>query len=153
LVLLGCFLEHASPTKKLQQSVAELNKSARWGQIGAAARMVEPTYRDKFIETHAHWGKSVQIADSELLQLEVAPGGENAIAMIAYSWYAKDVMTLHGSVVQQRWVLDSDYAALLSETVIEGDPRLLHPAPPAPMRDALGTSGGELSMSGLSGDP
>jgi hypothetical protein len=56
-------------------------------------------------------------------------------------------------VVQQRWVLDSDYAALLSETVIEGDPRLLHPAPPAPMRDALGTSGGELSMSGLSGDP
>lgn len=126
LVLLGgCFLHHATPGEKLSKTVQELNKSARWGQIGAATQMVEASYRERFLATHHHWGRSVEIADTEVVHMEVAAGNESAIAMVAYSWYSTDAMTLHASLVRQTWVAEEQSFALISETVIDGDPRLL----------------------------
>jgi hypothetical protein len=125
LVLSGCFLQHASPGEKLSKSVQELNKSARWGQIGAAAQMVDASYRQQFLASHRHWGRTLQVADTELVHMEVAAGNESAIAVIAYSWYSTDAMTLHASLVRQRWLAEDQTFALISETVIDGDTRLL----------------------------
>jgi hypothetical protein len=139
LLLAGCFLENASSAKKLNDAVTEMNKATRWGQIGMAAQMVEPVYRQKFIANHSRWGELVQVADSEVVHVEIAPGDESAIAFVTYQWYEMEAMTLHESVVRQRWSRAGDGYALLSEVVIRGDGRLFasDDAKPAPMRDPL----------------
>ena len=116
-------------------------KATRWGQVGMAAQMVEPVYRQKFVENHAHWGNRVQLADSEILQIEMQPGAESAVAVISYEWYMTESMTLHQSVVRQRWSRAGEGYALISETVVQGDTRLFAPddAPgkTAPMTDPM----------------
>src|SRR5688500_366681 len=125
-LLSGCFLHHASAGEKLNKSVQELNKSTRWGQIGSAAGMVDPIYRKQFMTSHQHWGGSVQVADTEIVHMEVANGQESAVSVIAYSWYATESMTLHTSLVRQRWTAEGQTFVLISEAVIEGDMRLLN---------------------------
>lgn len=141
VLLSGCFLENASSGKQLTEAVTEMNKAARWGQVALAAQMVVPMYRQQFLENHAHWGKSVQLADSEIVHIEMQPGAESALAVVAYEWYMTQTMTLHQSVVRQRWSREGEGFALISEVVVSGDGRLLSPDgdPPkvAPMRDPM----------------
>jgi hypothetical protein len=142
VVLSGCLLESASTSKKLNDSVEAINKATRWGQLGQAQMLVDPIYRSRFMETHSHWGQLIQLADSEVMQVELAPDKQSAISVISYQWYMNDAMTLHESVVRQRWSRMSDHFALFSETVVQGDPRLLQPkAGPAVM-----TADGELGL-------
>ena len=56
--------------------------------------------------------------------MEMTPDHDNAIAIIAYNWYLTDTMTLHATVVRQRWAdLNGNYG-LISEAIVQGDPRL-----------------------------
>ena len=155
VLLSGCFLQHATAGDKLTKTVQELNKSTRWGQIGSAAGMVDPSYRPQFLASHKHWGGAVQVADTELVHMEIAAGSESAISVIAYSWYATESMTLHMSLVRQRWTAEGQSFALISETVIDGDPRLLNKDAkdaPAPMHDPLSISGDSAAAVGNVGD-
>lgn len=153
--LTGCFLQHASKGEKLSKAVQELNKSTRWGQIGSASGMVDPSYQKKFIDSHGHWGGAVQIADTEVVHMEVAQGNESAISVVAYSWYATESMTLHSSLVRQRWTAEGQGFALISEVVIDGDARLLNKDAkngPETMRDPLSMSGDSASGVGTGED-
>jgi hypothetical protein len=126
----GCLLESASASKKFSDSVEQMNKAARWGEIRQATRMVDPAYQAAFASSHADWGSLIQVADSEVTQLDLAPDKESAVAVITYDWYLTSAMTLHKSVVRQRWTRrphSSDFG-LLSEAVVKGDPRLLVPS-------------------------
>ena len=139
-LLAGCLLENASAGKKLTDAVTEMNKATRWGQLNFAAQMVEPVYRPQFLANHAHWGERVQVADSEVVHVELTPDEDNAVAMIVYQWYATEAMTLHQSVVRQRWAREGDGYALLSETIVQGDARLFAQADagkPAPLNDPM----------------
>lgn len=127
----GCLLESATSSKKFSETVQQMNKATRWGQLGQAARMVDPAYRAQFTSNHAGWGEQIQVADSEVVQLDLAPGQGSATAVISYEWYLKSAMTLHQSVVKQRWSRGQGGFGLLSEVVVEGDARLLSPRPAA----------------------
>jgi hypothetical protein len=144
-LLAGCFLDNASSSRKLSDAVTELNKATRWGQLNLAAQMVEPVYRPQFLANHAHWGERVQVADSEVVHVEMAQGEDDAVAVIVYQWYETQAMTLHQSVVRQRWSRAGDGYALLSEFVVQGDGRLFGEptgaAKPPPVSDPmLGTA-------------
>lgn len=156
-LLSGCFLHHATKGEKLSKTVQELNKTTRWGQLRTAAGMVDPSYRKQFMISHQHWGGSVQVADTEIVHMEIANGAESAISVIAYSWYATESMTLHTSLVRQRWAAEGQSFLLISEAVIDGDLRLLDKnassSPNAPMRDPLGLSGDSLSTMDIEGEP
>ena len=82
----------------------------------------------------------IQVADSEVLQLEIAQDKESAVSVISYEWYLNDAMTLHQSVVRQRWTRMSGGFGLFSEAVVQGDARLLaqHNAPMTADSGALG---------------
>lgn len=140
-LLTGCLLENASSGKKLSDAVTEMNKATRWGQLSLAAQMVEPVYRPQFLANHAHWGERVQVADSEIVHVELAADEDNAVAMVVYQWYATEAMTLHQSVVRQRWAREGDGYALLSETIVQGDARLFAEASgsgkPQPVHDPM----------------
>ena len=144
LLLLGC-LDDVSPAKQLNEAVNEMNKATRWGQLGTAAQMVEPTYRAQFADKHRHWGSQVQVADAEIMHIELQPGEETAVAVIAYQWYEMSAMTLHQTVVRQRWSrVDGGYT-LISEAIIQGDERIF--------KRAAETSGGEVAPPELMSDP
>jgi len=121
----GCFLDNASPTKRLADAVHEMNDSARWGRIGAASNFVDASYRHEFVQTHRRWGRTIKLADGEVLSVQFAEDRESAEAIVTYSWYDLDTMTLHDTVVKQEWRADDDFYGLSKETVIEGDKRLL----------------------------
>lgn len=121
----GCFLDNASPTKQLADTVHEFNDSARWGRIGSAAKFVEAGYRVRFVEAHRSWGRNIKLADGEVLSVSFADDRQSAQAIVTYSWYDLDTMTLHDTVIRQTWKSQEDFYGLSDETVIEGNPRLL----------------------------
>jgi hypothetical protein len=139
-LLAGCFLDNASSGKQLTDAVTEMNKATRWGQLNLASQMVEPVYRRQFMANHAQWGERVQVADSEIVHVEMAEGEDSAVAVIVYQWYETAAMTLNQSVVRQRWSRAGDGYALLSEAVVQGDSRLFAVAASAkatPMSDPM----------------
>lgn len=125
--LSGCFLNNASPTRKIGDTVHDMNDQARWGRMGDAAQYVDPTYRSTYLTNHRRWGSAIQLADAEVVHVQIASDAANATAFVTYSWYSMDDMTLHQSVVRQRWSSqeESDSYALISESVVQGDPLLL----------------------------
>ena len=142
VLLGGCLLESANAGRKLSDTVEAMNKATRWGQLDQAERLVDPIYRSRFTASHAHWGRSIQLADSEVMQVELAPDKDSAISIIAYQWYTNDAMDLRQSVVRQRWSRSGGSFGLFSEAVVQGDPRLLQPNGPKVMT----TAGGELGI-------
>ncbi len=114
------------PSKRFHETVLDMNKSTRWGQMGDAALWVEPSYRPKFVETHARWGQDIQVADSEVVSVQMAPDQDQAVALVNYQWYLMSAMTLHTTVIQQRWTQVNEHFLLVSELVVQGDDRLLH---------------------------
>src|SRR5262245_49838857 len=125
LALTGCFMANTSPAKKIGDTVHDLNDQARWGRIGDAALLVDVSYRNTFLSAHQAWGSEIQLADTEIVHVQIAPDAEHANAIVNYSWYAMDSMTLHETTVRQRWSAVSGGYALMSEAVVKGDPRLL----------------------------
>jgi hypothetical protein len=136
-LLLGCMGVGDGPAKRFHETVLDMNKSTRWGQMGDAAMWVEPTYRPKFVETHARWGQDIQVADSEVVSVQMAPDQDQAVALVNYQWYLMSAMTLHTTVIQQRWTQVNEHFLLVSELVVQGDDRLLHAG------KVLGSEGGE----------
>jgi hypothetical protein len=144
-VFLGGCLGSMGAGKKLGDSVNQMDRWTRWGQIADAAHMVEPTYRSQFIANHRGWGQAIQVADSEVVHVEMAPDSESAVALVSYEWYLPDAMNLHQTVVRQRWSRRGSGYTLFSEAVVQGDGRLLGgkamvAPPPMSDDDALGVA-------------
>ena len=80
-----------------------------------------------YLTNHRRWGSAIQLADAEVVHVQIASDASNATAFVTYSWYSTNDMTLHQSVVRQRWSSqeESDSFALISESVVQGDPLLL----------------------------
>jgi hypothetical protein len=132
----GCFMGNTSSTKKITDSVQDLNEQARWGRIGDAALLVEPNYRDAFVSAHQSWGNDIELADTEIVHVQIAANAEHANAIVTYSWYSKSTMTLHETTVRQHWSAHGGTYALTSEAVVKGDPSLL-----ATATNAAGSAG------------
>jgi len=126
----GCFMQNASPGKKLSDSVHHLNEAARWGNLGSASQLVGPMYRAHYIQTHRHWGSSIELADTDVVQVEMSPDQESAVALVTYQWYLTSMMTLHQTVVRQHWSRFDGAYGLIEEVVVQGDARLLYPQGP-----------------------
>jgi hypothetical protein len=125
LLLIGCDFSNLRPTEKLKQSIQEMNEAARWGRIDLAAQFVGPAYRQRFFRAHSTWGQRIQIADLEVVRLDIDSKKKSATASIAISWYGLDQMTLRQTTVRQQWkLLDGQYI-LDDEDVLEGEPALL----------------------------
>jgi len=141
LVVLACapvwggrLLNNLDPSEKLNDSVRGMNDAARWGRIDLALQYIEPVFRERFLTTHHGWGRNIEVADAELLRIEMAPDRETAVALVGFSWYSLDSMTLHSTVVRQVWKKGDGDFRLDSEDVFEGDAKLLAaPAKKPPM--------------------
>lgn len=128
-------LGSAGAAKKIGDAVQILNDQARWGLIQDASLLVQANYRERFLKVHRSWGSDIQLADTEVVNIQLTSDSEHASAFVTYSWYAMSDMTLHETTLRQVWKARSSGYALTSETVVRGDPALLAEASlPAPDR-------------------
>jgi hypothetical protein len=125
--LSGCFLAGAGSGKKIADAVHNLNDQTRWGRIDDAALMVDGTYRARFLDGHRRWGTDIQLADSEVLNVQLSSDSSQASAFVNYSWYEMNDMTLHETTLQQRWKARGSNFALADEVVVRGDETLISP--------------------------
>jgi hypothetical protein len=121
----GCFLANLGADKKIGDAVENLNKQARWGRLNDAVLLVMPEYRETFLNQHRLWGTDIQLADSEIVNIQLASDSRAASAFVIYSWYAMTDMTLHETTLRQHWEAKNSTFALSAETVVRGDPALL----------------------------
>lgn len=126
----GCLLNNINSGQKLSERVQEYSDATRWNRLDLAVHMVSPSYRDAFVQTHSGWGRTIEVADSEVVHIQMGADGQSATSTLAYSWYDLSAMTLARTVVRQKWDLRDGYH-VMDEVVIEGAPQLLPSPQPA----------------------
>ncbi len=134
-LLCGCLLNNINPSQKLNERVQEYGDATRWNRLDIAVQMVTPSYREAFMKRHAAWGRAVEVADAELIHIQIAADGNTATSTLAYSWYDLSAMTLARTVVRQTWDIRNGYQ-VMSEDVLEGAAELL----PTPAGDSSDSS-------------
>jgi hypothetical protein len=132
----GCLFQNIGTAERLRDAVDGVNDSARWSRLDLAVQRVHPAYRTEYMKARHRWGRSIQIADSEVLNMRIAEGDDEAVSVVAVSWYSYDTMTLHQSVIRQEWKRLSGEYALHAEIVVDGDDYLLAPPPEESEDDA-----------------
>lgn len=135
LLLASCVMQNVSAEQALGDAVHELNDGVRWRRAVLVARRVSDGYRDRFLRRHRTWGRSLHVADLEVLETRLDEGDmDRAESTVVVRWYEDGSMLLRETTVQQQWerVGPERRYALVEETVLEGDPRLFgEPAPAA----------------------
>lgn len=129
LVLPACFFQNISTATKLRESIEGAADESRWGRLDLSVQRVHPAYRSAYMASHHDWGRGIQIADSEVLDVQLDDGEDEATSTIAVAWYSYETMTLERSLVRQRWERASGGFYLRDEEVVDGSDRLLEPPP------------------------
>jgi len=131
LLAQACIFQNLSPTEKLKDAVIGYNDACRWNRLDLAVLMVDYPYRGDFRAMHYAWGRDIQIADLDILQVQTAGKEfETAAATVHYRWYDQRAMVIADTVVLQRYEKRKGNYVLVSEEVVSGDARLLE-APPS----------------------
>ena len=125
LAFSGCVFNNMSAEETLRDSVVGLNDECRWNRFDLAQQRVEAQYRGQFRMTHHSWHRDFQIADSEIMGVEVGEGRERATSLVHVSWYDHDTMILHDTTLKQTWKRGVNGYFLVSEEVADGNDRLL----------------------------
>ena len=120
----GCTLSHLSPQARFSESAYVLNDASRWGQVDLASSHVTGPYREQFRARRRDWGDRINVAEVELLRLQLAEDKDTAVSEVSLSWYDAAGMTLRKSLVTQRWENHRGTFRLAEETVSRGDPRV-----------------------------
>ena len=141
VLLSGCLFQNVSSGEILRDAVTELNDSTRWGRMDSAIAHVHPAYRRNFAREHRRWSSQIQIADVELMGIEMAQNEDRADITVGLSWYSYETMELRQTIVRQRWRRAGGGYVLRSEEVLGGDPSLLG-------REARADEPGEPQTSG-----
>ncbi len=90
-----------------------------------ATQRVAPTFRTAFSLTHHDWHEGMQIADSEIVHVQVGEDKEDAKAFIKIRWYDQRTMLVSETTLEQKWKKVGRGFVLIAEEVRAGDPRLI----------------------------
>lgn len=129
LCLAGCTLTNLTPQARFQESAYTLNDAARWGNVDLAMRHVSPKYLARFAERHQAWGETISIAEVDVTRMKIADDKQSAMSEISLSWFDEGGVTIHSSIVQQKWEIVKGKFQLVDEAIRRGDPRVFSEPP------------------------
>jgi hypothetical protein len=89
-------------SEKASDAARELNLSARFGNMDAAAAKTASEARADFLQRHASWGGEIRIVDVELGGMNM-PDSDHAVFDVNYSWMRTNESTMRSTRVTQRW--------------------------------------------------
>jgi len=121
----GCIFNNVSTEETLRDAVVGLNDEVRWDRMDLATQRVAPTFRTAFSLTHHDWHQGMQIADSEIVHVQVGEDKEDAKAFIKIRWYDLRTMLVAETTLEQKWKKVGRTFVLIAEEVRAGDPRLI----------------------------
>lgn len=122
----GCVFNNVSAEEKLRDSVVGLNEEVRWDRLDLASARVSPEFRGQFRRTHADWHRGFELADHEIIDVQVAgEDRERATSFVTFRWYDMRTMLLAETTVKQEWRRSINGYLLTSEAVTDGSARLL----------------------------
>jgi hypothetical protein len=106
--------------EQLRDNVNRFNDAVRWGQYFSAAQWVGEDARGSWLASRQEWGNDVRIADYEVVDTQVLPGGAAATVRVVMSWYRLSESMLETSMLAQRWERVNRDWVMTSEEVVEG---------------------------------
>ncbi|MAQ17990.1 MAG: hypothetical protein CMN30_24735 [Sandaracinus sp.] len=121
----GCIFNNVSAEERLRDSVVGLNDEVRWNRMDLATQRVAPAYRSEFSLTHHEWHERMQIADSEIIHVQVGETRDEAMAYVTVRWYDQSTMLVAETTIEQKWEKEGRGYILADEGIRSGDARLL----------------------------
>ena len=121
----ACVFTSISAESRLRDAVVGINDEARWNRLDLATQRVAPGYRARYRATHHGWHRSFEIADSEIIHVQVGEERETATSFVTVRWYDYASMVLAETTIRQKWQKVRGGFILTEEEVSEGNPLLL----------------------------
>lgn len=121
----GCVMTNVTAEELLRDAVVGLNDEVRWNRIDLAAQRVTPIYMRRFRASHQDWHRELQIADAEVVHVEMGEDRGRAKARVTFRWYDMRTMLISETTLEQRWRRTVRGFVLDSEEVTEGNARLM----------------------------
>jgi len=123
LVLAGCAGSGYSTRDKITQAAREYNDGVRWQKWEQAASHIAKDERTRFLERHQAYEDELEIADYELVAIDIDKSDkkkDKATARIDYTWTLKRQGLLQKTSTLQRWEEGSDGWVMCSEERLRG---------------------------------
>lgn len=125
LFFTACMFTGVSAEERLRDAVVGINDEMRWNRIDLAAQRVAPPYRGHYRLSHHSWHREFQIADTEIIHVEIGEERATATSMVAIRWYDHRTMLLAETTLRQKWSKVTGGYVLINEEVASGNERLL----------------------------
>jgi hypothetical protein len=130
LALSGCITGMGYSTlDQVTNAAREYNNDVRWGRFAEAARHLPSDERQRFVDRHSSLENDLEIADYELVSIEVDKKKQSAQARVDYTWALKTRGIVEKTTTRQKWERrDSDWI-LAAEERVKGAPLVLFDEP------------------------
>jgi hypothetical protein len=130
LALGGCVAGMGYSTlDQVTNAAREYNNDVRWGRFAEAAKHVPSDSRQRFVDRHSSLENDLEIADYELVSIDVDRKRQSASARVDYTWALKSRGIVEKTTTKQRWERrDSDWI-LAAEARVKGAPLILFDEP------------------------
>jgi hypothetical protein len=128
----GCIAGMGYSTRdKVTEATREYNSGVRWGRYEQAAEHLPKDRRHRFFERHKALEDELEIADCEVVNLDIDTKKQEATARVDYVWSLKRVGLVEKTSTDQTWrKIDGEWR-LSSEVRVKGSPLTLFDEPPA----------------------
>jgi hypothetical protein len=120
LALTGC-LAGASTRERLMEAAYDYNDAMRRGQVRNAAAHVPPEARAAMV-TRERERADVQIADYEMVQIEMAEDKSSAVITVDVTWMLRSEGLVRQSSFQQEWERREGHWTMVREKRVAGPP-------------------------------
>jgi hypothetical protein len=136
--LAGCIAGMGYTTRdRVTAAAREYNEGVRWGRLEQAAAHLERARRAGFVDRHKALEDELEIADYELVSLELDKSDKKlprATARVEYTWSLKRRGLVEKTSTDQRWEERDGEWLLAAEVRVKGAPLSLFDEPPRPPR-------------------
>ncbi len=111
-------------TALAREAALDFNVALRFGRTEVAAERVVPAERAQFLKTHHRWGRTIQIADWDLIDIKFLPG-DKAEVTVQIGWHRVGESDMRSSLIKQSWRANGTTWQFVREACTEGDATLL----------------------------
>ena len=139
----GCVLMDYSTKDRVTMAAREFNDGVRWGKYDQAAIHIPKEQRERFLERHRRLDDELEIADYEMVSLEIDKTDRKkpkVTARVDYTWTLKNVGLVERTTTQQQWEERDGSWMVVREERVKGSPLTLFEEPQKPASPVQETS-------------
>ncbi len=125
VALAGCFAEGYSMKDRVTEAAKKFNEGVRWNRLDEAVTYLPKDEQRGWVDRMTALEDELQIADSEMMQLEVDKKHAKATARMTYSWTLKRRGLVEKTNTEQTWVEKKGKWVMIHEIRLRGAPMVL----------------------------